>query len=80
MFLGSDSRGLQKASETVIESPNAANVPGVPVKRAWTFRIGSIQDGVEPSSAHTLALGKSIAASSESAMILGDNLMAWFSV
>src|SRR5580765_2706208 len=44
MFFGLPARGDQKAMVTVIESPKYANVPLTPVKRAWTFRIGSIQD------------------------------------
>jgi hypothetical protein len=30
---------------TVIESPNCANVPRFPVKRAWTRRIGATHAG-----------------------------------
>src|SRR4030095_17016629 len=48
MFFGFDSRPAQKASVTVIESPKCANVPGVPVNRACTCRIGSIQSSVAP--------------------------------
>src|SRR6186713_1326932 len=42
MFLGAASSGVQKAMVTVMESPNCAKVPGVPVNRAWTFFMGSI--------------------------------------
>src|SRR5688500_11415355 len=41
MFFGFDCNGAHNAIVTVIESPNCANVPGVPLKRAWTSRIGS---------------------------------------
>src|SRR5215472_16537844 len=45
MPFGSPASGAQKAFVTVIESPNCAKVPGVPVNFAWTFFIGSTQAG-----------------------------------
>src|SRR5262245_43326119 len=41
--LGSPGHGVQTAMGTVIESPNCAKAPGVPLKRAWTFFIASAQ-------------------------------------
>src|SRR5262249_37266685 len=49
MFLGSPRRAAQKAIETVIESPKVAKVPGVPVKRARTFFMGSTHEGLAAS-------------------------------
>src|SRR5262245_29840996 len=51
MFFGSPCSGAQKASDTVIESPNCAKVPGVPVRRARTCFIGSTHAGGSPAPA-----------------------------
>src|SRR5262245_6112781 len=46
MPFGSPRRGAQKASDTVIESPNRASVAGVPENLPRTSFIGSTQSGL----------------------------------
>src|SRR5687768_14116300 len=46
---------------TVIESPNCAKVPGLPVNFAWTFRIGSTHPGCVAGAAAAAGTGAAAA-------------------
>src|SRR5690349_22148413 len=59
MFLGCPASGVQNAMVKVMESPKWANVPLVPLKRAWTWRMGSI---------HEMGLGRSLDPSAHQAV------------